>query len=347
MKKVLLLLFAAFLGSLSASAQTNSYTVTNIVTSTQDSRLVNPWGLSRPLKSSAKENEWWASDQVTGLSTLYDVNGTIVKLAVTIPPATGTGTGSPTGTAFDPYNNNFAFATLDGTISVWNVAAKPATPGKSCLECHVSTATIQVNNSTAGASYQGITIATNATSMKPTFYVANANGGVEAYDATTFSPVTLPAGAFTDAKIPKAYTPANVQAIGKNIVVAYNAAAGGGTGYVDLFDTNGKLKLRIGAAQNGSFNQPWGIALAPANFGKFSGDLLVGNTGSGWIGAYSLTSGSFEEFLQSGGSDLFIPGLWGLEFGNGNPESGPANVLYFNAGGFSQTTGIFGAIFAN
>jgi uncharacterized protein (TIGR03118 family) len=338
---------AVFLSSLGASAQTNSYTVTNIVTSAQDSRLVNPWGLSRPLKSSAKENEWWVSDQVTGLSTLYDVNGTVVKLAVTIPPASGSGAGSPTGTAFDPYNNNFAFATLDGTISIWNVAAKPTPPGQSCLECHVSTAIIEVNNSSTGASYQGITIATNASSMKPTFYVANANGGVEAYNATTFTPVTLPAGAFTDSKIPKTYTPANVQALGKNIAVAYNAAAGGGTGYVDLFDTNGKLKLRIGAAQNGTFNQPWGIAVAPANFGKFSGDLLVGNTGSGWIGAYSLTDGGFEGFLQSGGSDLFIPGLWGLEFGNGNSESGPANVLYFNAGGLSQTTGIFGAIFAN
>jgi uncharacterized protein (TIGR03118 family) len=345
--KTIFLLGAAFLYSLGARAQTNSYTVYNIVTSSQDSRLVNPWGLSRPIKSSAKENEWWVSDQVTGLSTLYDVNGTMVRLAVTIPPATGTGTGSPAGTTFDPFNNNFAFATLDGTISIWDAAAKPSSTGKSCKECHVTAATLKVNNHGVGASYQGLTIATNATSMKPTFYAANANGGVEAYDATTFSPVTLPAGAFTDSKIPKTYTPANVQALGKNIVVAYNAAAGGGTGYVDLFDTNGQLKLRIGAGQNGAFNQPWGIALAPANFGEFSGDLLIGNTGSGWIGAYSLADGSFKGFLQSGGYDLFIPGLWGIEFGNGNPESGPANVLYFNGGGISQTTGVFGAIFAN
>lgn len=340
-------LCAALICSLGASAQTNNYTVSNIVTSTQDSRLVNPWGLSRPIKSTLKENEWWTSDQVTGLSTLYDASGTIVNLAVTIPPASGTGTGSPTGTVFDPYNNNFAFATLDGTISIWVAATKPSSPGKFCAECHVTTANIMVNHGASGASYQGLTLAVNATSGKPTFYAANANGGVEAYDATTFSPVTLPAGAFTDPKVPGTYTPANVLSLGKYIVVAYNAAAGGGTGYVDLFDTNGKLILRFGAGANGNFNQPWGIAVAPSNFGAFSGDLLVGNTGSGWIGAYSLKSGAFEGFLQSNGADVSIPGLWGIEFGNGNSQSGPTNVLYFNAGGVSQTTGVFGAITAN
>jgi uncharacterized protein (TIGR03118 family) len=345
--KNILLLSATLLFAIEAAAQTNSYTVSNIVTSVQDSRLVNPWGLSRPSSSKFKENEWWISDQVTGLSTLYDANATIVPLAVTIPPASGNGPGSPTGTAFNTSNYNFAFATLDGTISNWNVTATPSKPGKACLECHVTTATIMVNHSATGASYQGLTIATNATSGALTYYVANANGGVEAYDATTFSAVTLPAGAFTDSTIPATYTPAGIQALGKYIVVAYNASAGGGTGYVDLFDTNGALKLRIGRASNGNFNQPWGIALAPADFGLFSNMLLVGNTGSGLIGVYQLSTGIFQGFLQENGQNLVIPGLWGIEFGNGNTESGPSTVLYFNAGGVSQTTGVFGAITAN
>ena len=96
----ILMLAVALIGLGHADAQTNSYTVSNIVTTVQDSRLVNPWGLSRPTSSAFKENEWWINDQVTGLSTLYYANGTIVKLAVTIPPASGAGTGSPTGTAF-------------------------------------------------------------------------------------------------------------------------------------------------------------------------------------------------------------------------------------------------------
>ena len=342
-----LMLGAVLMCSISASAQTNSYTVSNRVTSARDPRLKNPWGLSRPFKATLAENEWWVSDQVTGLSTLYDANGTIVKLAVIIPPASGTGTGSPTGTTFDPSTNNFAFATLDGTISIWSSTAPPNPPGTACAQCHVTTANIVVNNSAKGASYQGLTIAVNATSGKLTYYAANNNGGVEAYDAVTFSAVTLPAGAFTDPKIPATYAPAGIQAFGKTIGVAYNAIAGGGTGYVDLYDTNGKLKLRIGPGANGTFNQPWGMAVSPANFGLFSNDLLVGNTGSGWIGAYDLTTGGFEGFLQSSGQDVALPGLWGIEFGNGNTESGPTNVLYFNAGGVSQTTGVFGAITAN
>ena len=337
----------ALLTCLVASAQTNSYTVTNIVTNTQDQYLINPWGLSRPASSTAKENEWWVSDNGKGVSTLYYANQTgsasLAALVVTIPPAGATGTGSPTGTASNA--DNFAFATLDGTISYWDYLTKPATKGAKCAECHVTTATIMVNNSAAGASYQGLTVAKNATSGAQTYYAANANGGIEAYDATSFSPVTLPSGAFTDPKIPKTYSPAGIQAIGARIYVAYNAIAGGGTGYVDAYNTNGKLLLRL---QQGWFNQPWGIAMAPASFGAFSKALLVGNTGSGWIGAYNASNGDFLGFLDdSTGATITLPGLWGIEFGNGNAESGPTTTLYFTAGGSNQTTGVFGAITAN
>jgi uncharacterized protein (TIGR03118 family) len=350
--KHVLLPAAAFLVCLGASAQT--YTVTNIVTNTNtgvgtDPNLVNPWGLSRPSKASVGENEWWASDNATGLSTLYYVNrggnANIAGLAITIQPAGTTGLGSPTGTAYNPANHDFAFVTLDGTLQNW--VAKPPNPnpgGSGCYKCHVSTATIMVNHSGSGASYQGLTIAKDATTGADAYYVANNNGGVEAYDATSFSPVTLSPKAFTDSTIPSGYAPAGIQTIGRYIYVAYNAIAGGGTGYVDAFSTTGKLKFRL---ETGWFNQPWGMALAPSNFGTFSGAVLVGNTGSGWIGAYNATNGNFLGFLQSSGGDVTIPGLWGLEFGDGSGDSGPTNVLYFNAGGNSYTTGVFGAIAAN
>jgi uncharacterized protein (TIGR03118 family) len=339
----ILLQSAALMFAIGAHAQTNNYTVTSIVTNLQDAHLVNPWGLAHPPKHKL-HNEWWAADEVSGLSTLYTADGNISPLMVTIPPASGGGTGSPTGIASPPSTVIFAFVTLDGTISTWDATSKPSKPGVRCYECHVGTATIVVNNSARGASYQGLTIATNVTSGTQTYYAANANAGVEAYDATSFSPLTLPAGAFTDARIPKAYTPAGIQALGSRIFVTYNRTAGGGTGYVDGFDTNGKLLLRL---QNGWFNQPWGVVSTPANFGAFSNMILVGNTGSGWIGAYSKTSGTFEGFLQSGGSDLTVPGLWGLGFGDGTADSGPTDVLYFNAGGMQQTAGVFGEIAAN
>ena len=346
MKKIVLA--ATALVCVGVQAQTNSYTVTNIVTNSQDPHLVNPWGVSRAASKSIGENEWWISDQVTGLSTLYDANGSVVGLTVTIPPAGTSGPGSPTGTAaytISKTNVNFAFATLDGTISYWNSQTRPGSPGKSCAQCHVTTANIMVNNSASGASYQGLTIAKNATSGAETFYAANANGGIEAYDAASFAPVTLPAGAFTDAKIPAAYSPAGIQAIGSKIFVTYNRTAGGGTGFVDAYSTNGKLVMRL---QTGWFNQPWGVTQAPASFGAFSGMILVGNTGSGWIGAYDASTGKFAGFLDdSTGNAITLPGLWGLEFGNGSADSGPTTSLYFTDGGANLTTGTFGVITAN
>lgn len=339
-----IVLCATSMFAIGAHAQTNNYSVTNIVTNAQDSRLVNPWGLSHPPVNHHKRNEWWAADQGTGISTLYSAAGNILGLAVTVPPASGHGVGSPTGTSNNLAAGNFAFVTLDGTISSWNANQMPTKPGQNCYQCHVSSATIVVNNSAAGASYQGVTLATNPTTGSPTYYVANANGGIEAYDAASYAPVTLATGAFTDAKIPKTYTPAGIQTIGSKIFVTYNANAGGGTGYVDVFSTSGSLVLRL---QNGWFDQPWGVTLAPANFGSFSNRILVGNTGSGWIGAYNATSGAFEGFLQSGGTDLTIQGLWAIAFGDGTSQSGPTNVLYFNAGGAEQTTGVFGAIQAD
>jgi len=351
MKSTCLLLVTLFICLPAASAQTNSYTVTPIVDNTQDQYLINPWGLSRVDKASLTENEWWTSDQGTGFSTLYyaDKMGSqsLAGLVVTIPSASGLGKGSPTGTTYNPAvgpgpsAGNFTFATLDGTISNWNVGQKPKQQGTGCNLCHTDTATIMVNNSGTGASYGGLTIALNASTRKPTYYAANNHGSVEAYDGASFKPVPLP-GKFFDPSIPSAYKPWGVQAFGSFVLVTF--FNGGAGGYVDAFDTNGNLKARL---PQGQFSQPWGMTLAPANFGAFSHMLLVGNTTSGQIAAFDPKTLAFKGLLNDGnGHPITIPGLWGLAFGNGNPESGPVNTLYFSAGG-NYSTGVFGSITAN
>jgi uncharacterized protein (TIGR03118 family) len=336
---------------LAAGAQINSYTVTPIVDNTQDPFLINPWGLSRPVSSSLGENEWWAADNATGYSTLYYANKSgpqsLAPLVIAIPSASGIGHGLPTGTAYNaalgpgPGKENFTFATLDGTISNWNAGQRPSPGGTGCYACHVNSATIMVNHSSAQAAYTGLTLTTNTTTHAPTYYAANNQGGVEAYDAASFIPVPL-SGNFSDPKIPAAYKPFGVQAFGSVIVVTfYNGISGG---YVDAFDTNGNRKGRLA---QGSFSEPWGVALAPANFGAFSNMVLVGNTNSGWIAAFDPKTGAFKGFLKDAGGNLIaIPGLWAISFGNGNPESGPTNTLYYNGGG-RYTTGVFGAITAN
>ena len=345
------LLSFILLFTLLADAQTNSYTVTPIVDNTQDQYLINPWGLSRVNKAGLPENEWWTSDNVTGVSTLYYANKTgsqsLAGLVVTIPSASGTGTGSPTGTAYNPAvgpgpsAGNFAFATLDGTISNWNVGTRPGKQGTGCNQCHTDTATVMVNRSGSGASYGGLTLATNITTKRPTYYAANSRGTVEAYDAATFAPVSL-SGKFFDPKIPSGYKPWDVQAFGSMVVATFFNGASGG--YVDAFDTNGNLKARL---PQGIFSQPWGMPLAPANFRTFSHMLLIGNTSSGQIAAFDTKTLAFKGILNDpNGHAITIPGLWGLEFGNGNPESGPVNTLYYTAGG-NYSTGVFGAITAN
>lgn len=332
-----------------AGAQTNSYTATLIVNNTQDQYLINPWGMSRPLNATLPENEWWLSDNGTGFTTLYYANKSgsqsLAPLVISIPSANGISHGTPTGTAYNPTlgpgpgKENFAFASLDGVISNWNVGQLPMKRGTGCYQCHVNTTTIAVNHSNTGASYTGLTIALH--NGAPTYYAANHNGGVEAYDAASFTPVTL-SGKFTDPKIPSGYKPFAIQALQSFIVVTFFNDLSGG--YVDAFDTNGNLKARL---PHGQLSEPWGLALAPANFGLFSKALLVANTASGWIGAYNPKTGAFLGLLQDrSGNPITIPGLWGISFGNGNPESGPTNTLYYTGGG-NYTTGVFGAITAN
>jgi len=343
----------ALFACMAAGAQVNTYTVTPIIDDTQDEFLINPWGMSRPVNPSLREGEWWLSDNGTGFTTLYDASKmgaeSLLPLFITNPTASGAGVGSPTGTAYNrgplpgPGQNNFVFATLDGTISNFNMGEKPAPGGTGCNECHITEATIKVNRSAQGAVYVGLTVAKRPPNNAATYYAANFIGAVEAYDAGTFAPVTLP-GTFRDPRIPADYKPFGIQTIGNRIwVTFYNGISGG---FVDAFDTSGRLRLRLA---NGSFSEPWGITKAPADFGQFSNALLVGNTKSGQIGAYNPTTGAFLGFLQdsASGGPIVLPGLWGLGFGNGNVRAGPTNTLYYAAGGADEQHGEFGAITAN
>jgi uncharacterized protein (TIGR03118 family) len=97
--------------------------------------------------------------------------------------------------------------------------------------------------------------------------------------------------------------------------------------------------------QSGSWlNAPWGVAMAPSNFGALSSMLLIGNFGSGLIAAFNPASGDFVSFLrQSPGAPMKISGLWSIAFGNG-AAAGPANTLFFSAGIASEHHGLFGTI---
>jgi uncharacterized protein (TIGR03118 family) len=328
-----------------------------------DALLLNPWGLSVPPEKNAKEAFWWAADNASGVSTLYDPKGATRRLIVTVPSADGVSMGSPTGTtAFD--NNNFVFVTEDGTISEWlvkdyvynqNAAPSAATIAAAhapstdivqpethlkCEACHVTNAVLKVK--TPGAAYEGVTVA--QLNGAETLLVANVNSTeLEAYD-TNFATVPLAAGAFSDPQLPAGFTATNVQTAGGLVWVVYVSDAGGG--YVDGYNLDGTLKVRL--QQGNWFDDPWGVAVSPSNFGTYSNDVLVGNVGSGKIAAFDVSSGQFQGYISdSKGQPIANPGLWAIAFGIGNHNNGPTNVLYFNSGTESQTHGIFGSITAS
>ncbi len=303
-----------------------------------DTNLVNPWGISFNAAS-----PFWICDNGSGLSTLYNTTGTPQALVVSIPPpgSTPTNMGTPTGTIANTTTNfivsnnvaaHFIFATEDGVIAAWASGAA---------------AVRKVDNSAQGTVYKGL--ATGNASGSNYIYAADFhNGRIDVFDGN-FNPATL-AGNFSDTNIPAGFAPFNIQNMGGQLYVTYakqDGAAhddipGSGNGYVNVFDTAGRLVQRF--ASQGVLNSPWGVAKAPA-FGAFGGDVLIGNFGDGGINVFSPTGQWLGRLNDTNNTPIGIPGLWALAFGNGG-SGGDPHTLYFTAGIDGETHGLFGSLAA-
>jgi uncharacterized protein (TIGR03118 family) len=290
-----------------------------------DPLLKNPWGLAY-----GPDLPFWVSDEASGWSTLYDAKGTPQTLQVVIPSASGTGAGTPTGIVYngsdefqiDTWTSAFVFATLDGTISGWS---------------HFNRGAALIGASSPGASYTGLAI-TRKTSGNFLFAADAANNKVDIYDGS-FNLVS----SFTDPAIPAGFAPFGIQEIGGKIYVTYAATSGGGGGYIDIFDEDGTLVKHF--TEGKPLNQPWGLAVAPANFGPLSNTLLVSNNATnGTINGFDLATGKLVgTMLNTSGKPVTINGIWGIEFGGGSVENGLRKQLFFTAGP-NDTDGIFGVI---
>ena len=312
---------------------------------TTDANLANPWGIAASATSPL-----WVADNRTGVATLYNGDGVANALVVTVaPPAGGMPPAAPTGQVFNDTASfevspglaaRFIFATEDGTISGWNPTAS-------------ATQTIlKVDNSAADSIYKSLAVGNNGSG--DFLYAADFHGGkIDVFDSG-FSPASL-GGNFTDPNLPALYAPFNVQNIAGQLLVTFaqqdasgeDDSPGPGHGFVDVFDLNGNLVQRL--ISGGQLNSPWGLAMAPANFGAFGGDLLVGNFGDGTINAFDPVSGAYQGTLEdSNGDPLVNLGLWGLRFGNGG-NGGNTDALFFTAGipgpdGAIEDHGLFGKI---
>jgi uncharacterized protein (TIGR03118 family) len=232
--------------------------------------------------------------------------------------------------------SSFIFATEDGTISGWNHNVDP------------NNAILEVDQSGSGAVYKGLALVRNESGH---FLVATnfRNSTVDVFDRS-FVPAAL-AGSFTDPNLPAGFAPFGIRNINGRLFVTYakqNAkkhddVAGPGNGFVDVFDSDGNLIRRFASA--GTLNSPWGLALTPKQFGRFSEDLLVGDFGDGRINAFNPQTGEFLGQLENKDENpITISGLWGLVFGNGTKVGGSRNTLFFSAGIAEEQHGLFGSI---
>jgi uncharacterized protein (TIGR03118 family) len=336
--------------SIGGMAQTGStYVQTNIISDggpgsvaaqVTDPSLINPWGVS-------VGPAIWIDKAGSGSVAVDTAAGKLVIPSVTIPAASSASThGSPSGTVYNSAGTEFnlpgggpaffLFGTLDGTIAAWNTTS--------------GTQAVTVVNNSAKASYTDIALDTNSTA---TFLLA-ANfkqGTVDVFDST-FAAHAL-TGNFADPKLPTGYSPFGIHSIGGNVYVTYaqvNAntgeSVGAGLGYVNEFDNNGNFIARV--ASQSVLNAPWGMALAPAGFGSYGGDLLIGNFGDGVINAFDPKTFALVGSLNtSAGSPIANIGLWEIFFGQNSGQTtmlGDPNTLYFSAGINGEKGGLFGSI---
>ena len=356
-----------------------------------DPNLVNPWGISflPAIPGAFAGTPFWVSDNNAGVATLYDGLGNIVPLVVDIPLPLPPGTpaadpdnvGAPTGQvanltlftatpafpipSFGPAD--FIFSTEDGTIAAWNTSLTD-TDGTASPSGLPDDAIIVVNNTAgtpgggaAGAVYKGLALATRTVANVagvPFLYATNfRTGNIDVFDGT-FSPATVP-GAFKDPNVQQGYAPFGIQTINNHLWVTYalqDAAKHDpvnkpGHGFVSIFDTDGNLVSHF--AQHGHLDSPWGVGLAPSDFGVFSNDFLIGNFGDGQINAYDHNGHWLGMLSDASGKPIINPGLWSVTFSGAaghTAVNAAADTLYITAGLVGPThenAGLFANISPN
>ena len=311
---------------------------------TIDPRLVNPWGIAfsgRP--------EVWVTINGTLKSALYESRDySLPPLDIAAPAGSAAGA-RPTGVVFNSGNgfevtqgdrfgvSRFIMASEGGTLSAW---APPL---------GIETSVLVYDGSPEGAMYTGLVKTAGAGGDDVLFATDFHNRVVDGFNAGFLKFAT--AGGFVDPDLPEGYAPYGIKAVGAAIHVAYARqdaqrlapVSGAGLGLVNTFDSAGRLIRRL--IPSGSvLNAPWGMAVAPANFGVFSNALLVANAGDGKINAFDAASGQFlGTLIGPDGAALAIDGLRGIAFGNG-AEGQPTHALFFTAGPDSGRHGVYGRI---
>jgi uncharacterized protein (TIGR03118 family) len=332
----------------------------------QDANLINPWGVAF-----GPNSPFWVNNNHTGTATIYKVDPitdatTAASLVVTIAPpqaVSGVPTASPTGIVFNNDSNGFKLPsppegngkpatfimnTEDGTISAWNGGSATTLEVDNSANAAEGDGSLPPQDQTEGigAVYKGLAIGTQADGTTLLYATNFRHGTVD-----VFNDQWQQINGLTDGALPAGYAPFNAQVLDGKLFVTYalqdqfkhDDVAGKGNGFVDEFSLDGKLIARV--ASHGQLNSPWGLAIAPSDFGKFAGDLLVGNFGDGRINAFDLNNPDkfVGQLTGIDGKPITIGDLWTLTPGNGT-SAGSTGEIYFTAGVQGEAQGLFGSI---
>jgi len=320
-----------------SSAALAQYKITNLVSNQvrqarhTDPLMVNGWGLAY-----GTGGPFWVSDNGSGWSTLYDGAGNKKSLIVEVATAGDSGPATPTGIVFNGSNefqvqgwaSIFIFATLDGTISGWAPQS----------DFHNTLIAVDTSKNTHPSVFTALAVTSKAAGNM-LFAVDAANGTVNMYDGTfAFK------GNLVDPNLPANLSPFGIQDIHGQVYVAYADSKGGVGGAIDVFGEDGSFQKRL--VEGVPLNQPWGMAIAPPNFGPLSNTLLVSNnTNHGTINAFNAVTGAYVGTVKgTDGKAITIDQLWGITFGGGTPANGATNQLFFAAGPSGNLAGTFGFI---
>ena len=317
----------------------------------KDAHLINPWGLAL-----GSGTPLWIANNRTGTATVYDGNGIAqphaAPLVVNFPTGTASATFGPTGIVYNPSTTDFVVtsgnrsatavfivAGESGRIGAWSSAVDP-----------VNGVTMYADS--GGAVYKGLALAQQGTAHY--LYATDfRNAKIDVFDARfAKQPTSATAFAFIDSTLPAGYAPFGIQAVNDGpggstrLYVSYaqqalpdkhDHASGAGLGIVDVYDTNGVLARHLIPA-GGALNAPWGMAVAPGDFGTIGGDVLIGNVGDGKINVFDPISGRLIGPLS-----IAVPGLWGIAFGN-DAHNQPHNTLFYGVGSNAGANGMVGRI---
>ena len=353
-------LVAAAEPAVASSAPANSFTRTNLISNVMnrhpglvDPNLKNAWGIT-----AGPSTPIWVSDNNSSKATVYSggVNGSKVTLDLTVPVPGG----NPTGQVFNP-TTAFPVGGSTGPAAIFIVDSdsigSTQSPGE--IAAWDGGKKFVVEDSPTGgpggmtptgAVFKGLAIAASTKAGPELFAADVANGTVDVFNSS-FASVSTPTE-FKDPMLPAGYVPFGIQNLGNKIYVTYgkqNASKtdvlrGAGLGVVDVYSVNGVLLHHL--VSNGSsspLDAPWGLAIAPAGFGPFAGDLLVGNLGNGWVNAFNPATGAFMGTLDgSNGYPITIHGLWGLMVGNS--AFGGSSSVVFSAGPNHYNNGVVGIL---